>query len=288
MDQLRTQSLISSASADLREAPKVPTALFGLHHHRDQMEEVLSAPTVEEAQAIAMRRAQEAQTHAPQEPTEEDMRQQEADALTGYLARLGFPRENWEPEWGQLPEGWAGRCAAYHRDLPRYVANGVGMILSGERGSGKSCLLALIARAAEKHKLNCAYVLNGRTLLYQCQMVDRRAQTRASAYELLSEDADLQKHWPHERTPLVLLDEVDYIPAGGYDPERNAWDVIGAYLYARMARGYATCLASNLTPDQLLDRPGMDRVKDRATVYLPESLRLIAGRGTQRGEIGAA
>jgi len=219
---------------------------------------------------------------APAAPTEEQQRQQEADALTGYLARLGFPRENWEPEWSRLPEGWAARTRAYHLDLPRYVNSGIGMILSGLRGSGKSCLLALLARAAKKHEIDCAYVLDGRTLLYQCQLIDRKQEARAGAYDALGEDTDLRKHWPHERTPLVLLDDLDYIPAGGYDPERNAWDVIGAYIYARMARGLATCIAANLTPDGLLGKPGMDRVEDRATVYLPDSLRLIAGRGTQR------
>lgn len=269
MDQLTTPLLRSSASAAQREAPDLPTRLA-------------SPATIADLQAIALRRAQEAQGHVPPEPTEEDVRQQQADALTGYLARLGFPRENWEPEWSLLPEGWAGRSAAYQRDLSHYVASGIGMVLSGKRGCGKSSLLALIARAAESHEMPCAYVLNGRTLLYQCQLIDRRAQARASAYELLSEDTDVAKHWPHERTALLLLDDVDYIPGGGYDPEREAWDVIGAYLYTRMARGQATCIATNLTPDELLSKPGLDRVKDRATVYLPESLRLIAGRGTQR------
>lgn len=270
MDQLTTHSPIFPASAEEREAPDLPTR-------------VVYASAVSDAVAIALRRAQEAEVRVPAEPTQEQQRQQEVDAITGYLARLGFPAENWQPEWSRLPEGWAARTGAYHRDLPRYVASGLGMILSGQRGSGKSCLLALLARSAEKHNLDCAYVLDGRTLLYQCHLIDRKQEARAGSYEALGEDTDLRKHWPHERTPLVLLDDVDYIPAGGYDPERNAWDVIGAYLYARMARGgHATCLATNLTPTQLLDKPGLDRVKDRATLYLPESLRLIAGRGTQR------
>lgn len=272
-------------ATESREAPEEPTALFGLEHKPPRMAEVLSAPSVAEAQAIALRRAREvAALPVPPPPTQEEMAELQAAALAGHMARLGFPVENWCPSYISLPEEWRGRAGAYISSLPQYVNAGVGLLVSARMGSGKTSLLALVARAAQKHDITCAYVMNGRTLLYQCRLVDRKQEARAGGFDATAEEADLRKHWPHESTELVLLDDVDYIPGGGYDPEREAWDVIGAYLYERMARGQATCVATNLPPSQLLEKPGMDRVRDRATVYLPDTLHLVTQRGSQRGE----
>ena len=257
-----------------REAPPVPRPL--------------NIGSLQQRVAEMAAEAAEAEQAAP--PTEEQQRQAAADAVTQQLAILGFPVENWEPEWERLPQDWQGRASAYLSSLPDYIEQGMGMMASSRTGGGKTSLLALIARAAAKHNIDCAYCLNGRTLLYQIALVDRRQQTRAGAYDALGEDLDLEKRWPHQDTPLLLLDDIDYIPGAGYDPERDGWDTIGAFLYARMASGRATCLATNLpivTVGQtvgLLDKPGMGRVADRATVYLPESLRVITARPTQRGE----
>lgn len=264
-----------------REAPPAPTPLF-------------DPQSITRAREIAARMQQEAASREPEtEPTAEERKQQQADLVTGVLARMGFPVENWAPEWTGLPEEWRGRTSAYIDDLEQYVQAGQGMLVSAYTGAGKTSLLALIARAAMKHSIPCAYVLNGRTLLYQCRMIDRKQEARAGDYGAAGEDASLWKHWPHERTDLLLLDDVDYIPGVGFDPERNGWDMIGAFLYERMAAGLATCLCTNLPfrtmPGTdgaevvgLLDKPSMDRVRDRAERYLPDSLRLVTKRGSQR------
>lgn len=287
----QTLSLTSEAEVDAdtttQEAPAAPSPLFGISHQQDPLAEVVAALTLDDAKAIALRRAREAaEAPQPPPPTREEKQQQQADALTGYLARLGFPVENWQPEWEGLPQEWRGRVKAYTGDLASYVRRGCGMVAAGQKGSGKSSLFALIARAAQAAEIDCAYVLDGRTLIYQCQLIDRRSEARAGSFDALGDDLDLRKHWPHENVPLVFCDDIDYIPGGGYDPEREAWDRIGAFLYARMARGMATCLATNQTPQDLFDRPGMERVKDRATVYLPQSLWVVTQRPTQRGAHG--
>jgi len=265
--------LLDAPNATDREAPDAPTPLAW----------------VASAQEIALRHAAEAAAlPAPPEPTAEEVTAAEKEGLTHQLGILGFPAEDLYPEWSGLPQEWRARAKVYLRELPRYVTQGMGMIASSKFGGGKTMLLALIVRAALQHDIECAYSLSGKALLYACKQVDGRADARARSFNNFDEPVDERKRWPWETTPLLLLDDLDYIPGRGYDPEREAWDTIGDLLYTRMAAGLATCICTNLAIDDpqektgLLNKPGMDRVQDRALVYLPQSLWVVTERPTQR------
>lgn len=268
-----------------REAPDVPTPFRAVPP-------LPEGATAEEQAAIldqAGFHGLAASIRAGADPAAQVAPPSENERDCAYLAELRFPAENQRPQWDGLPEEWRGPLRAYTAQLRGYVATGQGVYLCGAVGRGKTSALAMIARAARRHEVTCEYVLNGEELLWQCGLVDSRAKTRATSFDAIGEDLNMHKQWPHMDVRLLLLDDLDYIPGVGYAPEREGWDTIGRFLYARMARGLATCIAANVTleavGDQrgLLSKPELQRVASRWQRAMPEELRMIATRGDMRG-----
>jgi len=246
--------------------------------------------STERLQATIARMTAEAREREGANPQElADPEVARRDRLLHHLGILGFPAENLSvPIPAMLPDDWRGAASAYLGSLAKYVANGMGFVATSQHGGGKTTLLALAATVAFDAGIPCAYFANGGTLIYAVRMIQRRQDARAGAFENFAEDVDLTQRWPASACPIVLLDDVQYFPVGGYNAEAAGWETVAAFLYARMAAGLATCLAANIPAlraggvDGILDKPGMGPVRDRATVYLPESLRLVTERGSQR------
>ena len=266
--------------------------------------EVPAAPapvTIADLQARIAEMRQAAADASGHTETEEEQQAREVRQTRAYLLTLGFPARNCLPALDAtagspgIPAEWQDRFAAFLTDVPGHVNRGEGPYLGGAVGRGKTCALALIALAAREHDISCEYVLCGADLVWACEQFDARARAKAGRFG--DEDPSFdpaRKPWPFTDTRLLLLDDIDLGKGAGFDPDREHWDVVSRFLYARMARGLSTAIATNLRWDSvqrtaeekiigLVDKPGMDRVASRWQETIPPGLRFVARREDQRG-----
>jgi hypothetical protein len=261
--------------AEDREAPDVPARV-----------------SIPELQQRVLALAEVARAQAPEDAAEVDATERARAEARGYLYQLGFEDAALAPTWGRIPDEFRARLQAYTRGLQEYVDAGQGVYLGGQTGAGKTCALGLIALAAHRADLSCAYVLCGADLVWACDQRDRMATSRASRFDFDESFDPDAKPWPYMDMRLLLLDDLDLLRGTGYDPERDGWDTVGRFLYARMARGLATCIASNLPFADvgtgstalagLTSKPGLARVASRWEQRMPVVLRLMTDRKDQR------
>lgn len=178
-----------------------------------------------------------------------------------HLEALGFPRENWQPEWGpRIPSGCAGRLREYSDGLRECYDRREGLFLGAGLGAGKTSMFALIALRAREIGLTCGYVLAGWELVEACS----------------------EERHPWGETHILFLDDLDYVSMAGYEGEARSWDTIGRYLYRHYVSGGVVCVASNLGFADLCKKPGLSRVVSRWDTTLPRRWRLETNAGDQR------
>jgi DNA replication protein DnaC len=141
---------------------------------------------------------------------------------------LGVPERYWTAEWGQAFKGKEVR-----RRLIPALRRGRGAVILGHTGTGKSCLLALILRAAAEAGLR------GRMI---------------SAHDLL----DFRAVDGVEDVPVLGIDDLGVVPWPGA-AARARWDRLVDYRYARKLPIVVT---SNLEPAEFRDFVG-ERAWDR-------------------------
>lgn len=247
-------------------------------------------PTIEEFRAHIEQQA--TVMPAPAQPAADDATRAATEAVR-YLAALGFEEAALRPDWQHIPQEWQAQLRDYCDSVAANARAGLGISVTSLPGRGKSCVLALVALAGRAADLTCAYSLCGADLVWACEQRDSRARAKAMSFDTDETFDPDRKPWPYQDTDLLLLDDLDLGKGVGFDPERDHWDVVGRFLYARMARGLATCIASNLpwgAPGEgdkpgsgLCGKPGLARVVSRWHVRIPPQYRLATRRADQRG-----
>lgn len=191
------------------------------------------------------------------EASAEAFRERDRSAV---LEAMGFPVANRKPAWALVPQDCRQQLVAYCESLQVHVTQGMGLFLGSAVGAGKTSMLALLAQRAEQLHVPAAYVVAGFAL-----------------HEILKQDRGA-----YQTTPLLLLDDLDYVSTAGYEQEQRSWDLIGQALYLRDAAGLSTVVACNDTWEVIAGKPGMARVVSRWARSIPEQFRLETGRGDQR------
>lgn len=170
-----------------------------------------------------------------------------------WLSRCGIGARYWGSTRERLRE--SELIPGYLDNLEAEVRNGRGLLLLGPVGVGKTAALALIAREAEGKIHGWVpvwYCTTSRLmshLLRSTEMI-RRQDTESGRGELYEVD-------PKDAT-LLLLDEF----GAAYESE-YAMAAFEDYLGWRYDQKLATCVAANLTPDQIRAKPHYARMADR-------------------------
>lgn len=159
-----------------------------------------------------------------------------------WMKSVGIGERYWEATRDGIRENHDLICD-YLDNLKENVADGRGLILSGPTGTGKSGVLALIAKQAESIG-SCKYLT-----------VTRLMRGLIDISRKQSNENDMQSY---PRWKLLLLDEFgsayehDYVFAAFED-----------YIGWRYDNKLATCIATNLTPEGLKSAPNYARMLDR-------------------------
>ena len=179
-----------------------------------------------------------------------------SDLRAEWLRRCGVGERYWDVDRARLRE--PGQVVPYLDALGEKVAEGRGLLLLGPVGVGKTATLSLIASTAMEHEIMGAwYTTATRLITHLLRGTEMRREWVYSddgygGREGREEDVD-PKEWP-----LLLLDEF----GAAYESEYT----MGAfedYLGYRYDRKRATCVATNLTPDEIRHNSHYARMVDR-------------------------
>ncbi|MBN1461065.1 MAG: hypothetical protein JXA57_16180 [Armatimonadetes bacterium] len=172
-----------------------------------------------------------------------------------WLRRCGVGERYWDVERAKLRE--PGPILNYLKLLPENVGEGRGLLLLGPVGVGKTAALALIARESRMRLPAAWYTTTSRLISHLLRGTEMRRETfRVPDYcdTFKAEEREVDpKEWP-----LLLLDEF----GAAYESE-YAMAAFEDYLGWRYDRRLATCVASNLTPEQIRGHQHYARMVDR-------------------------
>jgi DNA replication protein DnaC len=199
--------------------------------------------------------AEQAEEHkrVDQERGERDRARRTAAQIEGYLQRAGLPSRFQGKDFSNyIPQTDEARailrtCQDFASHFPRYASQGVGLILSGNAGTGKSHLAAAIAQhVITEHRQLAVYMTAARAFrMVKDTYQKSSARTEQQVYDLLAEPA------------LLILDEIGV--QHGSDTERN---IIFEIVNERYEAMKPTILISNLALPSLTEYAG-ERVIDR-------------------------
>jgi DNA replication protein DnaC len=174
-----------------------------------------------------------------------DRLRSEQAATEIWLRECGVGERYWQASRGRLTE--PAEVMAYLDEIGARVEQGRGLVLLGPTGVGKTAALALIAREARGRVTSVCYTTVGRLM--------------PAVLRALRENADKTAPYPASLwgdARLLLLDEFgaayesDYAMAGFED-----------FMGWRYDHRLATCVAGNLTPEQIRENPHYARMVDR-------------------------
>lgn len=172
-----------------------------------------------------------------------------------WLERCGVGARYWDACRERLREPQV--ICAYLDELEERVKDGRGLLLLGPIGVGKTAALALIARDAQGKTPGAWYVTVTRLIGHLLRQTELRREMvyRRAEYNLPKgrEEVVDPKLWP-----LLLLDEFGAAYESDY-----AMAALEDYLGWRYDHKLATCVASNLTPEQIRRNPHYARLVDR-------------------------
>lgn len=179
---------------------------------------------------------------------QEAARQQALAAEREWLREIGIGRRYLGAERGRLRE--PVEIGAYLDALAGAVEAGQGLVLLGPLGVGKTAALSVVARHAYAVGVRSAWYTTMtrlmRHILRGTEMIERRDRVGC----VTQED-------PAKRR-LLLLDEFGAAYESDY-----AMATFEDYMGWRYDEQLATCVAANLTPDQIRSSPHYARMLDR-------------------------
>ena len=179
-----------------------------------------------------------------------------SDLRAMWLRRCGVGERYWGMEMERLRE--PDLVVPYLSGLAEQVEAGRGLLLVGPVGVGKTATLAMVAEEALAQGIMGAwYTTATRMITHLLRGTEMRKEWvyRSDGYgerEGREEDVD-PKEWP-----LLLLDEF----GAAYESE-YAMAAFEDYLGYRYDRKWATCVATNLTPDEIRGNEHYARMVDR-------------------------
>ena len=154
-----------------------------------------------------------------------------------YLAGIGVPPDAQRPELSRVPDDIREGVELYVTNIDLWIPKGEGMWLLGSIGAGKSCALALAARAAyDKGVLGAVFV-------HSAQLFDDLHHLRSERYE---------------ETPLLLIDE--------YGVEwKGDWNMVQwrKLMHYRLNYRKSTCFATNTDSATLASDPDIEPIVSR-------------------------
>ena len=178
------------------------------------------------------------------------------EPLKAWLTRCGVGERYWEMERERLRE--PDLVVPYLAELAPNVEAGRGLLLIGPVGVGKTATLAMVAEEALAQGITGAwYTTATRMITHLLRGTEMRTEwvytdDGYGAREGKQVDID-PRHWP-----LLLLDEF----GSAYESE-YAIAAFEDYLGYRHDRRLATCVATNLTAEQIRANDHYARLVDR-------------------------
>jgi DNA replication protein DnaC len=155
-----------------------------------------------------------------------------------WLNTVGIGEKHWKVTREGIRESKETICA-FLDNLRGEVDAGRGIVLVGPRGTGKSGTLALIGLTAYRDKCNEKQARFTTTTFLMMQLCAKKEEA----------------YWPGH---LLLLDEFGAAYESDY-----AFALFEDYLNWRYERNLSTCVAANLTKEQLTKNPFYSRIVDR-------------------------
>jgi len=197
--------------------------------------------------------------------------------LPEWLVRCGVGERYWGASRDRLRE--PRPIVEYLDALPARMSEGTGLLLLGPVGVGKTAALSLIAREVMSAVAGAWYVTVSRLISHLLRGTEMRREWvyHKGMYNLnegAEQDVD-PKGWP-----LLLLDEF----GAAYESE-YAMAAFEDYLGWRYDHRLATCIAANLTPEQIRGNAHYARMVDRWR----ETCRVVViGGDSMRGAVKEA
>ncbi len=157
------------------------------------------------------------------------------------MQAIGLPTECAEAAWDRVPEAFAPALKAYCQTLRTRMKQGEGLILGGGVGVGKTSCLALVCQAAIAQGVSLEEIVYCRSYsLHEVLVGDR---VLAGAYYrcglLLIDDWGTEA--PHWKGPAAFSDLID----------------------SRWGNRRPMVFTTNLSPEQLVEKPELARAVDR-------------------------
>lgn len=123
------------------------------------------------------------------------------------LGSIGIPARFRKPDTKLVPADIREAVYDYIRQMATYVSDGIGMVLLGPPGCGKTFSLALFAKQAARLGVDCRYVGSGGKL---CDAVEeKRAYEYVNCGLLMIDDFDLmnnRRDYFQQRAEELLID----------------------------------------------------------------------------------
>ena len=207
----------------------------------------LSDGTLEQIQCDKVRKAEcllpDAQVNYRRK-REEKRAKDHKKAERNYLQGAGIGARYLDVTRERLREH--SEICAYLDDLKKQVSAGQGIMLLGPIGVGKTSTLALIARESFSARIDIWYT------------TVTRLMRRLLNDKFNPESFGSEEEYHPARCELLLLDEF----GAAYESE-YAMATFEDYVGWRYDNRMATCIAGNLTPDQIRANPHYSRMVDR-------------------------
>jgi len=168
---------------------------------------------------------------------------QRTTLLAARMVQIGVGERYLEASLDRVAATIRPRIADYIEHIREHVNNGTGLLIAGGTGTGKTCILALVARAALLERIRDVAWAYSSSLMADLHSKGDDAQIRV-------------ERWRDAR--LALLDDF----GGAYASE---WGVpqFDALVEARYSRHLATCISTNAVPQELVQNPLWQRAVSR-------------------------
>jgi DNA replication protein DnaC len=155
------------------------------------------------------------------------------------LKWMRIPEDYWGVSLEAIPSELKYRASleAYLKDLEKNLANGVGMILSGPYGCGKTSAAVIIGKeAAEKYRAVRFYMEPRLVRAIFRRETEEHGEATHDVYDIV------------ESVPLLIIDD------WGLVKRSEESDVVENLILERIQNKKASILTTNLSPDQMKSR----------------------------------
>lgn len=154
-----------------------------------------------------------------------------------HMTVAGVPERYWEANLPDYPESYKGysACAAFHKDVVEMLRDGLGLILYGPPGHGKTRMACALLKQAMRH---CASAVFLETNQMQRLIIDKNVELGIQSSRPIMEIA--------ESADLLVLDDL-----GAEHSKDWLKAQVEALLRFRIARKRSTIVTTNLAMHDL-------------------------------------